>query len=321
MKFARYIMVMALICCGFSCGNEDAPLAPNETACSENNQLSLINGEATSDFKAVSRIVIREQSQSDSTKFSVKICSGTALAHNTFLTAFHCIPGSRLAGNVYHVPETEVDLEWTVAQQTSLLTNNRKALKIVLGEEPDVTFTDDGRAIIETESVFKDIAVLIFPNNTFSEFLPVGDRDPHACEFVDLVGFGETAIPAIAGPGSKSIKRTGKNQLPLIPSNLVLQSGSILVSGWAQENNSQNLTLASKGDSGGPMILGGAVVGLVSMGGLTNELSQNTQLNNHLSGDALNFYASLKTSNFVNLMKDVQEEGGSFQILELPLVN
>jgi len=318
MNFLRYLATSLLVF-ALSCGNEEAPAPQGSLKCNNNDQLSLVNADITTDFEAVGRLVIKEIDPNDADKFAIKVCSGSALSGNTFLTAFHCLPSNKEASQIYYVNEEELNLTWTLEQQAELLTVDRRALQLVVNEEPIVQSNDNGNSVINTEAVFKDLAVLIFPDNTFQSFLPIGDRNPVSCEYVDLVGYGDVTIPATS-ENLVSVKRTGRNRLPLIPSNLILPEGSILISGWKEENNSVDLTIASSGDSGGPLLHSGAITGVLSIGGLINDLSSDGKLNSFLSGDALNFYASLQTPNAARLLEKTIQAGGSFQVLELSVV-
>ncbi len=318
MNFLRYLLT-SLFVFALSCGNEEAPPPQGSLKCNNNDQFSLVNADITTDYESVGRLVIKEVDPDDPENYFIKICSGSALSENTFLTAFHCLPTNKTPSSIYYVDEAELNLEWTIEQQDELLTEDRRALQIIIDEQPDVKFNDNGDAVINTEAVHQDLAAIIFPDDTFHSFLPIGDRNPVSCEFVELVGYGDITIPATS-ENLVSVRRAGTNRLPLVPKNLSLPFGTILISGWKEENGSQNLTIASSGDSGGPLLVNGAITGILSIGGLINELSSDGQLNSFLSGNALNFYASLQTPNAARLLEKTVQAGGSFQVLELSVI-
>lgn len=164
--------------------------------------------------------------------YSDKICTGSFVSHNTFLTANHC-----------------VDLHDHTAQELS-----------VNGVHPiaayDHPFLSMGRKY--------DLAVLIFPSHTSDSFTSILNRNPVAGDSLTIVGFGINQSEADRG-----VKRKGTNTLDSVMDGVLTFTGDArpqVGSDGTSISTGEDVS-ARGGDSGGPLFIQGMLAGTTSGGG------------------------------------------------------
>jgi len=133
-----------------------------------------------------------------------------------------------------------------------------------------------------------DVAIVVFPPNSSTQFIPVSPTQARAGEELILVGFGKFDHNDGQSGGPK---RTGRNRVLTID-----QRGRIVFDG-----NVSPLTAAgtgedvvnSQGDSGGPMLINGRIIGISST--VNTELTQAGKLRGN--------YESLRTPAVENWLR------------------
>ncbi len=150
------------------------------------------------------------------------LCSATAVSHNTALTAAHCSNSnnSNIVNSRDNVTATQVIMHPQYSPNTNDYTS--------------------------------DYAVLIFPDNTFSEYFSIKASQAKVGDAVVLVGYS----PAANNDPSKGNKRWGRNVIDGIE-----RGTSAFESTSNIEHNSVGVT---GGDSGGPLFVNCEIVGVTS---------------------------------------------------------
>lgn len=338
MKIAslKSILLMVLLSIGSSCGSSDEGGGDEGTVdngqlsgandCNEGNSLNLVNGALTSEYEEIGRLVIDDGINDETGLARTRVCTGTAVGHNTFVTAHHCLPNidsenRRPPEKISYVRGNTLDLEWTQTERNAILADasvSTQATKVIYSpDEPGSSLDDTGSPVIEIQTLYKDLAVIIFPNNTFSKFLPVANRDPLKGEKVNLVGFGDTELPS-DGELTMSERKIGGNFVTSVSKEYSPVDGAILVSGYVADNSDpiakSEFSLGSKGDSGGPLIIEGALGGVLSIGSSFALTDPERTFTKGMKGDGLNFYASLQSKHAQDLLEEASNQGATFTI-------
>jgi hypothetical protein len=226
--------------------------------------LSLVNGKETSDHPAV--ILIGREANADQVAF----CTATFVSDTTALTSSHCLDDSANGGAIY-LPGAEPD-------KRALLIRGVRALKAFhfgftsVSAEGVTTGADAPR--------LDDLAVLTFPPGTAPAVVALSERQPTAGEVVTLVGYGSTHyvdvyLKASASPPAFVTRRRVGTSVVVAPPAHPAFSPEQIYFGFNTASESEvadgTAVLTSKGDSGGPLFLGGKIVGIASKAAATVE--------------------------------------------------
>ena len=188
---------------------------------------ALVNGQIdeTKNFDAVVALV-------DSNN---RLCTGTFVAHNTLLTAAHCVDTKKVGGGL----------------SARLGGRYVKALRAVIPQEKG----QGG----EIPTKF-DFAVLVYPNDTAKSWLSLSAFPPKPEQRITLVGFGQTDF--LNDNKSDGKRRVGENQIVELSENGTALVYDLPVSEKGLPTSKDAMT--ARGDSGGPVLLGNGIVGIVS---------------------------------------------------------
>ncbi|MGE0174183.1 MAG: trypsin-like serine protease [Oligoflexales bacterium] len=215
--------------------------------------LKIVNGEKTEDFPSV--VFVHDGDGG--------WCTGTFVGHNVLLTATHCIDPRR-KDEIYFIDTASVPKDGDLSDFDSV-----KAKNIFYDGNPG----GDTALAMNQANELMDLAVIIFPDNSApaaSAIYP--STPPHKAAKATLVGYGLTDLPNIKNPGRAGIKRVGQNQVvyssPTFLQEMNLDakmSGVLAVLGNPEDGaGSPSESLASSGDSGGPLFIDNQLAGVAS---------------------------------------------------------
>lgn len=177
-------------------------------------------------------------------------CTGSFIDPNTIVTAGHCFPNkSEIAhfGLIKHTTENGII---KVAEGDAFIA----ADSVVVAETvPDA----------ETLPLTDDLAVVTFKNYSSKERVDFSTRLPQVGDAVDFVGYGRPSTTAQEG----SEKKVGHNKIAELGPRIYISAVS-----------AQDLNVSSVGDSGGPLLYDGKLLGVVSAGSKTQKGSLFTNL-------------------------------------------
>jgi hypothetical protein len=175
------------------------------------------------------------------------------------LTAAHCIDSSK-NGGIYFVPGDAPDLT----------KSNFKRIKASSAFHLGLTF-DDFDDEVAVEDRVNDIAVIVFPAETAPAVTGIAPTRPALLQRVTMVGYGatqlvdediENVIPR-KREGSNVVRRSTGNGF----SDLLVEVGFVSAEQSADGARDGSTAMASKGDSGGPILVDGAIAGIASRAG------------------------------------------------------
>jgi hypothetical protein len=222
--------------------------------------VNLVNGSLTKEHPEVGLIVITEGNGNAGT------CTGTFVSANTMITAAHCIDNTE-NGNAYYVPGIRPSL--SDGSATFI-----KAEKVFHLDKTSEDFASQSQSAFD-EIIYKDIAVLVFPDVTAPAVAGIAATNPQADEEVTLVGYGATkTVDIMTAADSDNGRRMGQSliadSMPATPDDDRL----IFIGGFTSEESEAVLgekSLVSKGDSGGPILHDGKLAGVLSSASVTAE--------------------------------------------------
>lgn len=179
---------------------------------------AIVNGTDTSEYHAVYKVI------------SMGICTGSAISPSLLVTAAHCIRST---------DNTAIGVELAGGNKVS-------SVRVFVAEDASV-----GKQSLTLEDASLDLAIGIFPDNSFGEnYLPLASRPAGSGKLVTMVGFGrglpddiDTNSPTRAG-----IKRVGRNKITRWQ-----LSGSLLETIGILDSEAKDNAVVAFGDSGGPM--------------------------------------------------------------------
>lgn len=212
----------------------------------QQNELHVINGKdlAESKHRGVVQIGMGVKGQSLDA-----LCTGTWVSSDTILTAAHCMWDWTVDGVWKDV--------WVIQGEAK----GAKSSKIYI--HPDYTW-DFGEG-----GFVYDIAVVKFPKNTAKKFIGVAKKTPKKNDSLEIVGYGIVAEGNFSSSGKR---RSGTNKVHNVNKRIAIQGHYYQVG--SDESGSSVSTgkdvLNGSGDSGGPMLVGGLVVGVSSTASVEN---------------------------------------------------
>lgn len=245
-------------------------------------------------------------------------CSGTWIGSNTMLTAAHCITDGAETEIVYLEGSSRTTGK-TLQEAQQIADGGVKPKKVVINAQELMHGNlKDGQ--IQMNLAYKDMAILIFDDDVAPATTKILDREPKDQEKATLIGFGVTESDVTtAKAGEKSIKRVGKNHVVVreelktaFPDLLVLFGPGNTTDSSGKATNS----LSGAGDSGGPIMIDGAVAGVVSNGtgdeGSDHQIADLATEFNGSKGDHITVYASLNSDFAKDLLNEAKAQGAKF---------
>ena len=243
-----------------SAASDPAPVAKN---C-----LHIVGGQETNQYPAVYLLLMIDPASGN----VMSSCSGTFVSDNTLVTAAHCIPGPGvqyllLATNGAQLPKIQKPPAGTVQAKQAFI-------------DPAIPpAIQGGREFGPSQTPAIDFAVVIFPDNTASTWMPLATNVLPQATPVRLVGYGAiNAIKPETDTANVVTKRTGLNSLaPLdvIRTQLDVE-GQYFTFAWGEPDevaaHGGNTVSGAPGDSGGPLLVNNVIIGVVSRGLTPNEV-------------------------------------------------
>lgn len=284
---------------------EDAPPSASSPRC-----LRLVGG-ALTENKPQTALLITNYNED-----RYVYCTGTWVSDTTMITASHCLSDSA-TGGVRYIPGAG-----------SIVDNDDLDVLYTSGVTPQKVFIGAPEFTVERfdQSEFqkgmnRDLAVLLFPAGTAPAYVPILEAEVTETQELTMVGYGETNSPGeqSSNTGGKLDlrRRVGTNKLvkkpgaadpgyaevaAIIPKEIYAVSGESITDGMTDKGKA----LVGVGDSGGPLLVGDALVG-VAAGGATIHRRVRPFLDN---ATGLGFYAPLQ-SIFAKSVIKTAEEGGA----------
>ncbi len=186
-------------------------------------------------------------------------CTGTWVAENTILTAAHCTgdgpsDANGLVENV-EIVVFEITDHTTKPKATKGITRVVAAYRNKLWEK-DKSFNRYDLAILKTQE--------IQANERPRGAIAISSVPAKLKDSVEIIGFGFNNMSNF-GKSGDDLKRVGRNVIDSVSDGFYGLTGEVkdVASGATGEGSS-----AGQGDSGGPMLLNGQLVGVASGGGV-----------------------------------------------------
>ncbi len=230
-----------------------------------------------------------------------RVCTGVAVSPNTALMAAHCIKASTIDNGVM-LPKRDP------ATDRLLPGEGIRSKKIY------AWFALKGVETMDERYAARDIAVVVFPEGTFTSFAPLS-RASGLQQEVQVVGYGAAGFDGLSAQvrSSRGVKRAGKNKLSQMRSDLLVVSAII-------KDVGPNNAVAASGDSGGPLLdANGGIIGIAAAMYLLNANGQIAPLTTDVDGykipvaqgavKAFNFYADINSPASVRLLRYAVGQG------------
>lgn len=254
-------------------------------ACDDSSSLALVNGHETTEYSAVGLIIMDNKAA----------CTGTFVSATTMITAAHCVNTSENGGIIY-IPGAKPNF-----QDPNLV--YVEALKVVhLGKTSDDFVASDSPS---AELRLSDLAVVIFPPATAPAVVGLTSRRPGADDVVTMVGYGLTQlIDQIDDTPHDPSRVVGTNKIEDAPNDPAFEPSQLHL-GFVTEAESVDAdgaaAMVSKGDSGGPILLDGALAGIASQAGATvsSPVVYHGVYNDAIGAKALELYAAARAEGAV----------------------
>ncbi|MBM4253478.1 MAG: S1 family peptidase [Deltaproteobacteria bacterium] len=264
--------------------------------------LKIVDGVPALDAPAVYLLVLIDPA-SRNVRLS---CSGTFVSDNTLITAGHCVPA---AGEKYVLLATNgLELSKDGKAPAGAIT----PLKAFF--DPSLSLDGrGGRDLAPNQSPEIDLAVLIFPDNTAKYWLPLATTSVPAGTEVKLVGYGSSHAIYPDKDNSTSVKKMmGYNKIaPLGPIEGNLPTKGLLFTfAWGEPGEAakhgEKTVSGAPGDSGGPLIANGVIVGTVSRGITSKEVPS---LEQQIGTNTLGIFVDVTNAVAKNLLAKAKAAG------------
>lgn len=224
-------------------------------------------------------------------------CTGSFIAPNMMLTAAHCAPVETDV-SYYWIPGSAVTVPASASGNAAFLAGGKKAKSVVV-DSTDLRPSGTKESVVQPEIVFRDAAVLVFAENVAPATAELETAAVNDQEDVTLVGYGIVALPGGAAPAAAEAgaiqKREGRNTVftnekiksMLGPTLLVGGEPDAVALGYVNKHS-----LAGPGDSGGPLLHNGKILGVLSSGARLPVTESYRELVN--GQPALNLYGDVR---------------------------
>ncbi len=309
---ARNFMLLGFILTGLSgCStgvSSSSTPAPKNTADATQSTprgkcLNIVGGTPDTGYNAVHVLLLVDPTTGNVSSS----CVGTFISDNTMITAGHCIPA---AGEKYLLATTNAGQ----LQKTAKPAAGAIAAKQIFVDSRLTTNSGGGRDVPHDQSLAMDVAVVLFPDNTSKEWLPLASANVPAGTPVRLVGYGvdNALYPQKDAMPSVLIKRTGTNQIAptdLLKANMNVE-GQYFTFAWGQPGEAAahgvSTVSGAPGDSGGPLLAGSTVIGVVSRG-LTSV--DTPDLEKNIGTNTLDIFVDVSNSIAQSLLQKAKAAG------------
>ncbi len=290
------LLGVALSACTPAPAERDNAAGNKDPAC-----LNIVNGKETSDWEEV---VLLARTNSDGAVTNT--CTGTFVSDNTLLTAAHCVEDSD-SGDVIYIEGAGIDL--SKQESVARVQNAPRSTKLITNARDIARSTSSTSSSDDTP---RDLAVLLFPAGTAKKWLTVGKSWDFG-DTVTIVGFGLTIIEEEPKADDGVIKRrVGRNKIfePASEFKGLFPDIITIVGPATQQSGAENESNAASGDSGGPMLVGDEIVGVLSGGVLASQLGP---LEGYTQGgEATSDYVDLNSDRSQELLREAEDEGAVF---------
>ncbi len=262
----------------------------------------VVDGAPAVDDPAVHVLLLIDPSSST----VVSSCTGTFVSDNTLITAGHCVPA---AGEKYVLLATNgLELEKTGKPPAKAVA----PLKAFF--DPSLESNSrGGRDVGPSQSPEIDLAILVFADHTSSDWLPLANTAVTVGTEVKLVGYGSShAIDPEKDQSSSVKKLMGYNKIaPLdaIKGNMPTE-GLLFTFAWGEPGEAakhgEKTVSGAPGDSGGPLIANGVIVGTVSRGVTSKDVPS---LEQQIGTNTLNVFVDVTNRVAKNLLAQAAAAG------------
>ncbi len=293
-------IVVAASCGGASSGNRKARGSGGGTTAGTSAPpvgcLAIVNGDETAAHPAVVLLALLNADGR-----TVATCTGTFVGANAILTAAHCVPAAAGA-KVAYVPSGDPNGE-------------QKLPKTVVVDSNDLRPNEAGISTTGAQLAHRDGAVLIFDGAIAPGIVDLNTVAPVDGADVEIVGYGLSLLPptladAEAQAGEVMLKRLGRNTL-VFPADVSAELNGVFFLGgdldFVEGALAGKRSIAAPGDSGGPLLSGGKLVGVASLAGVTTGEPSLAALVDGRSG--VNIYGDVRNAAFTALLARARTEG------------
>ena len=219
------------------------------------NCLQLVNGLATGNYPSVVRLMSEKSG-------AVGICTGTFISPTAVITAAHCIDSSA-NGGIYLVADDRI------AFHDNPLANAVPAIKSFTQGATGSTGDPN-----DPTSVSLDTAIVLFPKGIASTYMGISDNKPRPGAKVISVGYGLTDYyDQTPSPSYDATRHYGFTTVISRDESTNIYVGDFTA--MASEMELGERVVESSGDSGGPLIADGMLLGTLSAGGA--EFNENNE--------------------------------------------
>jgi hypothetical protein len=181
-------------------------------------------------------------------------CTGTAVSHNTVLTAAHCLVNDRSSSS--YLAYIGENIEPAKTKSGEIL--GVRASGLVISEDLEKLLKHKNPKFTPKQLIHKnnflDRGALIFPENTFQHFWPLLNRDFKSTDKVFIAGFGRTGYY----PSGNDVLQAGKRRFAQIEKQPKLGSKYISILARISDGEKTRRPGPAPGDSGGPLIVANA---------------------------------------------------------------
>jgi len=268
-------------------GAPSQDLTAGQSQNTNTNCFELVNGQVSNAHPAVVHIV-----QVDRTTPGYANCTGTFIGPNTLVTAAHCVPANPHGDEVFYLPgnrHNDTEIENFLKQPDA----RNRSTKIFAANLNSVK-----KGYILMDEIYKDVAVVVFAQNIAPATISVAKTRPANGSSVVLVGFGNSTYQ---GNDVELIKRAGESKM--VDNEFTRRYAGSSLSLFSNLNDGPSV---ASGDSGGPLLFNGELVGVASgYAVLDNRLRQLLQTQYEI----LSSYGDVLSNEMNSLLAQAKQAG------------